>query len=268
MQIALWSNKCGNGVSTLASVLATMIAVKGNYKTLLAHPMIKDMALESYLLSQGERNRYSELGDSGADGLFRLIHNGRLESNVIKDYCFSLLSRSNLDFLYTDNVYEDQVQHHNNFSYLHHKAHDFYDVIVTDLNVSMDHPLFYKTLHEVDVLLVVAGQNRYEITNLMDLLRKEKDKLRDLGLHIQLIIHPFDQRSSLSLKQLVKPFNIKTPLSVSYDIGIKDACNRAKLLDYVLREISIDSQRMSPYFKNMDQLVDKVLTWCQEVEYV
>ncbi len=268
MQIVLWSNRPGNGVTSFASVLATLIAVKGSYKTLLAHPMMKDLSMESYLLSQAERSRYSQLGDSGSEGLFRLIENGRLEAPFIKDYCFSLLSRSNLDFLYSENLYEDGPNHQNNFLYLLNKAEDFYDVTVTDLNLPMGHPLFYKILEEADVLLIVAGQNRYELSELMKVLSEEKDRLRGMNLHIQLAVHPFDERSTLKLKQLVKSFKIKTPLSISYDVGVKDACNRSNLLDYTLREISQDNHRVRPYFKDMHQVADKVLAWCQEVEYV
>lgn len=269
MKIVLWSNQRGtSGSSTLSAALATMIAVRGNHKTFLSHPMMKDQSLESYLLSEKERTRYSDISETGADGLFRLLQNGRLESEVIKDYSYSLLSRSNLDFLCSKKVYCDEVEHHNNYLYLLHKASEFYDVLVTDLNVPARHPMFYPSLKGADVLLIVAPPSQYALGELMAILSKEKDKLRQMNLHIQLVMHPVDARCSVAVKQIIKPHRIKLPMTISYDSGIKDACNRSNLLDYCLKESTYDGHRKKVYFKDLEKLAEKVMQWSKEVAYV
>ena len=268
MQIVLWSDEkdCA-GTTSLTAVLAALIAIKGNYKTLLTHPMIRDTSMESYLLNQQERAGYGAHGESQAEGLFRLLKNGRLDAASIKDYSYSLLSRSNLDFICTNRLFDDAEEHWNNYLYLLHKSQEFYDMTVTDLHVPVTHPLFYRSLENADVLLVAASQNQVALKRLMDTLTSEKEKLRAMDLHIQLVIHPFDRESSVTLKQMVKSYRIKSPHSIAYDIRLKDACNRSELLDYVLREGGHLKGRKNPFFEDMNQLSDKVLAWCQEVQY-
>jgi len=269
MQIALWSNQnVTAGVSTLAVMLSSMIAVRGNHKTFLSHPMLKDQSLESYLLSDKERERYNDMGETGADGLFRLLKNGRLEADSIKDYSYSLLSRSNLDFLCSKRLYEEMNEHYNNYTYLLRKANDFYDVSVIDLNVELEHPLFYQTLKESDVFIIVVPQNKYLLMELLNVLTKEKDRLRQLNLHIQLVMHPYNHESAMTLKQLLKPHKIKSPMTINYDTSIIDACNRSQLFDYCLREAGFKGHRRKKCFSQMDDLVDLVMQWCQEVSYV
>jgi len=267
MQIAVWSNCIqGAGATTVTTLLATLTAAHHNYKTLLSHTMTGDLSMENYILDEEEINRIKEVGESGVDGLFRLLKNGKLDPEKIKDYSYSLLSHSNLDFLSSQRVYQDEQGFRHNYLYLLYMARQFYDVVFVDLNVPMESELFSKVLADSDVLLVVGKQNAYQLGELMNKVTHYKDMLRKSNTKILFTINAFDQESTMTVKKLVQPLNIKTPSKITYCVEVIDSCNRHDLVDFVLRHIhSKKKDKVSRFIQDTNQIVEEMMELFQEV---
>ncbi len=270
MQIAVWSSTLeGEGTTTLTSILATLIAANHNHKTLLTHTLSSDLSMENYILKPGERDRYGQIGEANIDGLFRLINNGKLEANMVKDYCYSLLAHSNLDFLSADKTYELTDSFINNYMYLLHKANQFYDVVLTDLNVSIDSAIFSKILQETNVLIIVGSANSFRLDELMNKINENKELLKAHDLNIIFTLNKYNVNSNMSVKTLIKPYHIKVPIGIPYSVEIIDNCNRNELIDFVLRQIhSKRNGDFNDYLKKVNQLVKQVISLYQEVPNV
>lgn len=268
MQIVVWSNGMeGVGSTTLSSVLATLIAGKYNYKTLITHTMVKDFSMESYLLKPSERELGSANFESNVDGLFRLIKNGKLSRDMIRDYCFSLLSHSNLDFLNTSKLYEVTDNFIQNYLYLLYQANEFYDVVLVDLNVPMEHPMFKKLLKESDVFVLVGSQNTYQTEELIKLVNSEKELIKAYQLKSILVINQFNEQSNISAKKLLDPLKVRKAQVLSYQVDLIDACNKHELVDYVLRQIhSRKDSGFASYIKESTHLVDELMKAFMEVK--
>lgn len=261
LQIVLWSNGAdGIGTTTLSSVLATLIAGKYNYKTLITHTMTRDLSMESYLLKPHEHNISSSNFESNVDGLFRLINNGKLTRDMIRDYCFSLLPHSNLDFLNTSKVYEADQKFIQNYMYLLYQAKEFYDVIVVDLNVCIDHPMFKKVLKESDVFIVVGNQNLYHNQKLIQQINEEKEFIKSYNLKTMFVMNQFNRQSHVSSNKLLAPLNVKRGEVVSYQVDLIDVCNKNELVDFVLRQLhNKKSSEFMNYIKEVTHLVDEAM---------
>ncbi len=268
LQIVLWSNGHeGVGTTTLSSVLATLIAGKYNYKTLVTHTMIKDLSMESYLLKPNERELACSSFESNVDGLFRLINNGKLTRDMIRDYCFSLLSHSNLDFLNTSKSYEATESFIQNYMYLLFQANEFYDVVVVDLNVPIDHPMFKKVLKDSDVFIVVGNQNSYQLERLVKLVTSEKDMIKSFQLKSLLVLNQFNKSSNIGFKKMLAPVKVRKPEVVSYQVDLIDACNKHELVDFILRQLhNKRDTEFQAYMKEVTHLVDEVMKPFTEVK--
>lgn len=261
LQIVLWSNGVeGVGTTTLSSVLATLIAGKYNYKTLITHTMTRDLSMEHYLLKPREKEMSSASFESNVDGLFRLINNGKLTRDMIRDYCFSLLPHSNLDFLNTSKVYDADQKFLQNYLYLLYQAKEFYDVIVVDFNVPMDDPMFKKVLKESDVFIVVGNQNLYHNQELIKQVNEEKEFIKSYNLKTMFVLNQYNRQSQISSKRLMAPLNVKRGEVVSYQVNIADACNKNELVDFILRQLhNKKSSEFTNYIKESVHLVDEVM---------
>ena len=268
LQIVLWSNgNEGVGSTSLSSVLATLVAGKYNYKTLVTHTMVNDLSMESYLLKPTERELNGVNFESNIDGLFRLVNNGKLTKDTIRDYCFSLLSHSNLDFLNTSKLFEATETFMQNYMYLLYQANEFYDVVIVDLNVDMEHPLFKKVLKESDVFVVVGNQNIYSTEKLFEMVNREKELIESYHVKSVFVLNQFNRQSTISPKKLLGSMKMKKIETVSYQVELVDACNKHELVDFTLRQMHNKRDAgFLTYIKEVTHLVDEVMKPYMEVK--
>lgn len=233
MQIALWSNeKDGAGTTTLTGVLATSFAASHNYRTWITHCLTKDLSMEHYLMKTEERKSFEKAGEAGIEGLFRLLKNGKLSKERVKDYCYSLLSHSNLDFLHTLHGYVLTQELELNFIYLTYLARQFYDIVVIDLEISAAHNLFKKAMKETDILLVVCPNNEYKAKQLIQQTESIRKELESSGTKIFYCVN-----QTIGSKELYKKWfrGIQVPYLIPFEPALIDQCNRGVLVDYILR---------------------------------
>jgi len=264
MQIALWSNEGkGSGTTTLTSVLATRLAANHNYKIFLTHCLTSDLSMESYLLKPSEHKQLTTLGESNVDGLFRLIKNGKLTKDTVKDYCFSLLAHSNLDFLTTRKGYELDESFNINYGYLLYTARQFYDIALIDLEIPFEHPLFHSVIKETDILVVVCPQNRYRLHQMTLMLEANRGSIEASGTKIIYVINKSNSQSETTKKVA---FGKKKPFLIPYEPDILENCNRGELVDFLLRHCySRRKNSMSLFMDSVDSIIKEMLKLYEEV---
>jgi MinD-like ATPase involved in chromosome partitioning or flagellar assembly len=263
MQIALWSNELtGTGTSTLTGVLATTIAASHTYKTFVTHCLTGDLSLEAYLLKPSERQLCNTIGESNTEGLFRLIKNGKLTKDTVKDYCYSLLAHSNLDFLNTRMGYEIDETFILNYTYLLYMARQFYDVCLIDLEISIENPLFYKVLKETDILVVVCSQNTYRMRQIQTIIETNREKIEAFGTKIIFVMNQYDLDStSIKRREVGMPIQSVIP----YSTEIMDSCNRGELVDFLLRRCySLRKNSMTGFMQRIQSLIAEILKQYEE----
>lgn len=258
MQIALWSNETGgNGTTTTASALATTLAASYNYRTLITHCLSFDRSMENYMMKTKERSTFEGIGESNTEGLFRLLKNGKLSKDMVKDYCFSLLSHSNLDFLYSFNGYELNDDFVVNYTYLCYLARQFYDITIVDLEIGCEHPLCMKVLKDTDILIVVCPNNRYRIEQLIKTTEALREEIEQKGTKIIYCVNQVQGSKELYKKQFR---GIQVPLFIPYEASLIDPCDRGELVDYILRRCySQKNDSIKEYMTSMQQLIQRIL---------
>jgi len=264
MQIALWSNEGkGSGTTTLSSVLATRLAANHNYKLFLTHCLTSDLSMEAYLLKPSEQKQLNTLGESNVDGLFRLIKNGKLTKDKVKDYCFSLLAHSNLDFLTTRKGYDLDESFNLNFGYLLFTARQFYDISLIDLEIPFEHPLFQSVIKETDILVVVCPQNSYRLHQMTEMLEANRGRIEASGTKIMYVINKGNRSSEITKS---KVFGKKKPFLIPYEAEIMENCNRGELVDFLLRHCySRRKNSMSHFMDSVDSIIKEMLKLYEEV---
>lgn len=261
MQVVIWSDpNCATGQTTLATLIATLIACKKGYKTFLTSSLLRDESLEHYSLKPFERELDQFIGESNIEGLIRGIKNGKLTKDMIKDYCFSLLAHSNLDLLQSGKVLSDHPDYHRQFEYLLSLVNSYYNISVIDCDLSLEHPLAQQLLKTTDVIVIVGEANRYQFEKLSSICEEKKELISKIPK--VLVINKWE-------KSVVKPFKKKLlaldPIYVPYYPAIIEQSNQNNLVDYVLR-LSYARKNYEAHFflKTIEKVVERILAFGEE----
>ncbi len=261
MQVVIWSDpNYATGQTTLATVIATMIACKKGYKTFLTSTLLKDESLEHYSLKTFEREREHFVGETNIEGLIRGIKNGKLTKNKIKDYCFSLLAHSNLDLLQSGRILEDHETYYHQFEYLMSLVNAYYNVSVVDCDLGLEHGLIERVLHTTDVMVVVGDGNKYQFEKLKTMCETHQKMLEKIP---KIFIHNKWEKS------VVKPFKVKVlgidPIYVPYTSALIEQSNQNNLVDYILRlNYGKKTDETKMFLKATNKVVERILTLGEE----
>jgi len=261
MQVVIWSDPTyASGQTTLAILLATMIACRKGYKTFLTSSLIKDESLEHYSLKTFERELDQFIGESNIEGVIRRIKNGKLTKDMIKDYCFSLLAHSNLDMLQSGKTLPDHEEYYHQFGYLMTLANAYYNISVIDCDLALDHPLTQLLLKTTDVLVVVGDPNLYRLEGLSHSCEEAKDLLTSIPKVF--IMNKWE-------KGILKPFKKKIvgvdPVFIPYFPSLIEQANQNNLVDYVLRlSYSKKNYDAHVFLKSIEKAVERILTLGEE----
>lgn len=241
MQIAIWSDPNTTvGTSTMTAALATVIAARYGYKTLMCTTMTRDLSLLSYcslLYASAMNHEEDDLGESDMDRLLRLIQHGKLTAADIPNYCYSLLSHSNLDMLGSYRTYEVHQGYEVTYRYLLHQARQFYELVMVDLDRDLSCDLARGLLEESEGLIVVLPPNEVRQKHIIRQLDAwYKDKVTKM--EISFIVNGIPQDMSIRKREIAKRCSQYTTLPVTYipyHTPVIEQSNEHQLVDYLLR---------------------------------
>ncbi|MBN2220974.1 MAG: hypothetical protein JW708_02130 [Vallitaleaceae bacterium] len=265
MQIAVWSNSNKSGTTLNACVLATVLAARHGYKTFLTHTLMNTIKMEKYLLKPQERQKKINIGDSSIEALLRTCRNGKLSSDILHNFCQSLLSHSNLDLLDSQESFEETEEENISFLYYLKVAKRFYDISVVDIDTKVSRELQQKILEDSDVLLMISTPDQFELEQ----LRVKKKEIEEQNKSVRIIvgINRYDERSGISKNKLITGFDRKKTFLLPYQVELQDHCNRSDLLDFVLRQLnSKRKDEMAEYINRFESMVKEILLSYQQEE--
>ncbi len=242
MQIAIWSDpNITVGTSTITAALSTVIAARYGYKTLMCTTMTNDLSMLSYcsgVYGQEIEGEEGIVGESDMDRLLRLIQHGKLAPSDIPNYCYSLLSHSNLDMLGSYRRYDADQSYQVTFRYLLYQARQCYELIMMDLDRQLSCELTKGILEESDGLIVVLPPNEVrqkQILAQLDHWYQNKAMKNDISF----IVNSVPPDMSIRKKDLAKRCKKYTTHPITYvplHTPVTEQANDHHLVDYILRQ--------------------------------
>lgn len=263
MQIAVWSNTNKSGTTLNACVLATILAARHGYKTFITHTLMNNTKMERYLLKPLERQKKLNIGDSSIEALLRTCRNGKLSSDILHNFCQSLLSHSNLDLLDSQESYLENEEENISFLYSLEIAKRFYDISVIDIDSRASEKLLDRMLEGSDVLLMMATPDFYEL----ELLREKKKEIEEKHKKLKIIVgvNRYDSRSCFAKNKLLVGQDRKRSFTLPYQVELQDSCNRSDLLDFILRQLhSKRKDGMAEFMNCFENMIKEILLSYQQ----
>lgn len=267
MQIALWSNMHGQAAtSATTAALASMIAQKTAYKTLVAHNHYERSALEGYFFKQTgqfEQN-LPGLNNQGMDALIRLIRNGRLKPEMITDYTYSLLKNHRLDILL--GTYKKEQPGEEDKALLlniFECARRFYDVVLLDVHSGLTEALSRSILEGSDIIVFCLNQNRF--------LLDDFQRLTDNNSFIKekrcaYVLSRYEKQASATKGNLARSYrmNPKSLFVLPNNVRFADALNQGRVFDFVAYYQNAREGEERDFLTSLGQLCDFVLEGCAD----
>ncbi len=244
MQIVFWSPNHGQtGTTSAAVAMASMSALLYNFKILLAHSHFERSTLESCFIKEKvhQHEDFLDFSDNGLDALKRLAKNGRLASGMICDYTISLLANRRLDLLQGTKTSKpmDAQETLNLLSQIFVVANRDYDLTMIDVPSGTHHKLTRKIIQHSDLVVVCLNQNKalldaYFSNPSYTSMLGDKSVLYNIGM--------YNKDSRYTLKNLAKTYGMDNVMCIPYDVGFMDACNNSRVLDFIMRHLTINSK--------------------------
>jgi len=256
MQIAFWSPNHGQtGTTSAAVAMACMAALLYNFKILLAHSHFERSTLESCFMKEKvhDHEDFLDFSDNGLDALKRLAKNGRLTSGMICNYTISLLANRRLDLLQGTKTSKpiDAQETLALLSQIFTIANRDYDLTMIDVPSGTHHKLTRTIIQQSDLVVVCLNQNKaildaYFSSKSYASMLGEKTILYNIGM--------YNKNSRYTLKNLAKTYGMDHVMCIPYDVGFMDACNNSRILDFIMRHLTMNSKNKH---KNLLQHLEK-----------
>jgi cellulose biosynthesis protein BcsQ len=265
VQISFWSNMHGQGaVSATTAVLASEIAVKTAYKTLVVHNQIQLSALESYFLIPRGYADYYERGikNEGIDALFRLMRNGRLSPDMIPDYTLSLLKNHRLDILLGTSKKEMPTSEEEDiFIRILDLARTYYDFVLIDAHSGLNQKNTLMILNSSDIIVLCINQNRFLLDQLLDLRKTLSDFPEK---KIVYVITRFQKLSSMTPGNIAKKYDMKKEkiFIIPENARFLDALNNGRVFEFVSYYQKAKSREEKVFMDSISVLCQYITEGC------
>lgn len=267
MQIALWSNMHGQAAtSATTAALASMIAQKTAYKTLVAHNHFERSALEGYFFKQTGQLEQTlpSFSNQGMDALVRLVRNGRLRPEMITDYTYSLLKNHRLDILVGTAKKERPGDEDKELLLdIFESARQFYDLVLIDVHSGLTETLSRSILEGSDIIVFCMNQNRFlldDFQSLMENNRVIKEK------RCAYVLTRYEKQASATRGNLARSYglNPKSVFVLPNNVRFADALNQGRAFDFVAYYHNARRGDEREFLDCLGQLCDFVLEGCAQ----
>lgn len=262
MLVAFWSTHHGQACTTTnAAAVACAATMLQQGKLLMAHTQARRSTLETCLLDE-KSIRERETGDfanHGMDALLRLVRNERLRDVMVPDYTWSLLHNHRFDLLPgTAKMSLPQDDAGTSVCEVFHAACRFYDNVLVDVHSGIEAEGTTSILQEAECCLVCVNQNRvlldtvFSSSTVRRLIEEKKAGF---------LVSRYDRDAGISLRDIARRYSIPTDRvhPVPYNAGLMNACNRGRLLEFVLRHLEDPRSPEQPLMKALRTIAALVL---------
>lgn len=270
--ITFWSNnEKAIGQTVSASLAATVMAMKHNYKVLLISADYNNTTIEDCFGGQESNNdiiktliKKPQMNlDSGINGLLKLADNNRITPEIIKDYT-KIIFKNRLEVLYSPvNILEDK----NNdvmekFKNIILNASRYYDYIIVDLKKGLKCQQQLEILMSSDVIVINIDQGTKTIEKFFEI--KEMVSLTN-----KLIwnICRYDDKSKYNTKNLTRTILRKSSIyETHYNTLVLEAAQEGKIVELLIRLKTLkEEDNNSVLIRNIEELVQGISSKYQEI---
>ena len=236
MQISVWSNMHGQAaVSATTAALASTIAQKTSFKTLVAHNHLERSALENYLFGGFARSDKSvkSISNQGIDALLRLMRNGRLTPDMVSDYTYSILKDHRMDIMLGTSK-KDRItpEDYELILRIIECAKQFYDIVLIDVHSGLEHNNCIDILKASDIIVFCINQNVFLLNDLMQFF-EEYEFLKDTKSAY--VISRYEKSAGLTSLNLSRRYKLATEsvFHVPNSSNFSDALNSGRIFEYI-----------------------------------
>ena len=265
MQIAFWSNMHGQAATTANTVAAScMIAQKTAYRILVAQNHIEKNALESYFLRKREQAAIKMLDytNQGIDALIRLYKNGRLKSEMVPDYTYSLMKNHSLDLLFGSEKKENLSSDSENILLnIFECAKESYDLIILDLHSGLNDTNSRILLENSDIIIYCLCQNRNLLEDFKRLIAENPIIKSKRSAYI---LSRYEKSASFTSGNIAREFGIdsKSLFTIPNHVGFMDACNSGRVFDFITFGLQSKKGADFEFIQSFNALTEYIMKGC------
>ncbi|WP_028393932.1 hypothetical protein [Bacillus cihuensis] len=249
--IVSWSPVHGQGANTTNTVaLASAMAFDNSYKALLTYTQFDNSPLESIF----NEDKEGQFDDKGFGALGRLVKSNLLKEDAIIDYTDTII-RNRLDFLPGNQRNIEEEYHEKVWRSVLAIAKSSYELTWVDAYSGKRNFITSTLLSEADLVIVNLPQNAHVLDLFFngDLIPEEL-----LFTRYMIIIGQYDEKSSLSLKNIKRKYRVKVPIySIPYFTAYKDAFNNQRTQEFFYRAVKSVKKDYSYHFMNEVRMINK-----------
>lgn len=262
MQISIWSNMHGQAAtSATTAALASTIAQKTALKVLVTHNHIERSALEGYLFRQSTEveKTIQSLSNQGLDALLRLYKNGRLKSDMVADYTYSLLKNHRLDILLGTSKKEKMTSNDLDVILnIINCAKEFYDLVVMDTHSGLNENNSLRILESSDVIVFCINQNMFLLDDLAifqsryPLLKKKRSAY---------VISHYEKGGTVTCGNIARRFGVnKTSVfEIPSSAHFMDALNTGRVFEYIAFNQNVKTYEERVLIESLNRLCDYII---------
>lgn len=266
MQVSFWSNMHGQGAtSATTAAVASVIAQKTALKTLIAHNQIERSALEGYLFKESrQRHSIQNLSNQGIDALFRLMRNGRLKSEMIADYTYSILKNHRMDLLLgTEKKQKMTHEDHELLLSILSCAKDFYDLIILDVHSGINENDSLRILKNSDIIVFCINQNNFLLEDLMTIFDEyEFFKQKQTAF----VLSRYENHSGTTSANLARRYkkNSNSFFEIPNCAQLLDALNTGRVYEYVAFNQNSKRGEGKEVISSLNRLCEYIVEGCDK----
>ncbi|NLL68366.1 MAG: hypothetical protein GX236_11865 [Clostridiaceae bacterium] len=267
MQISFWSNMHGQGATSVTTAaVASAIAQKTALKTLVVHNQIERSALEGYLFKESGHTAHNirSLSNQGIDALFRLMKNGRLKSEKIADYTYSILKNHRLDLLLgTEKKQRMALEDQELFLNILSCSKDFYDLIIIDVHSGIKENNSLKILKSSDIIVFCINQNSLLLGDLAAIF-DEYDFLRQK--RAVYVLSRYEKNSSKTIGSIARQYGIKKDLifEIPNSPQLLDALNAGRVYEYIAFNQTTRHYEEKQIISSLNRMCEYIVEGCEK----
>jgi len=266
MQVSFWSNMHGQGAtSTTTAAVASVIAQNTALKTLIAHNQTERSAIEGYLFKKPKQDvGFRNLNNQGIDALLRLVKNGRLKSEMIADYTYSVLKNHRMDLLLGSEKKQKMPREDQElFLSILGLAKDFYDLIILDVHSGIKENNSLNILKSSDIIVFCINQNSLLLDDLASIFN-EYEFLRQK--QAAFVLARYEKHSGITGTSLSRRFGIKRNyvFEIPSSSHLVDALNTGRVYEFVAFHRNTKRGEGKEVFSALNRLCEYIVEGCDK----
>ena len=267
--VTFWNDgKRETGQTMSMAAIATRMAMKHNYKTVLINTKYNDTTLEEGFWGPNVPKAKTDIV-TGISGLTKAILSNKTSPEIISNYTKAMLKGGRLELLTDKEVeIEEYEKQKSVMKSMIKMANKYYDLVFVDLEGSLEDPFITGILEQSNLIIPTITQriqdiNKYiSIKNKNELFQKENTFL---------LIGKYDKHLMCNKKNTERyikdQINEKDVYVIPYSTMYFESCNQGQIIDYIYKFIKIKpGSPQAPVIEALDQIYTRIIEKLREMQ--